>query len=463
MVLNYGEQRPGKKCPLSGSAGNILSFMPMADGELLKQYVAGSQEAFAELVARHARWVYCVARRRVGDEHLAEDVTQAVFILLAQKAWKIGPDAALGPWLAQTAGHVARHALRSRRRRARHEQAAAGREVIVEEPSEQANRQELADLVDQSLLKLAAADQQAVILRFYQEKSLEEIGREMGSSQESARKRIKRALERLRNSIQVTGLWVAPDALEQWMMHHAVGEAPAHLTAASSAAALAGTSGTSEAFNIAKGANRMLMWSKIRIAAAIVLVVLLPGIFCVNALQKWAGAQEEMAAPPAAATVDAAMANYSQSQHLMLNVSQDGTRIWGFSMLTGGKWAEASAPPGATFDKSSVCIASDVGVAQAGDRFFGFSPGTGTWDVVQLPDGGRVNCEISDNVACFQAGDRLYALSGMVGGWDSIQLPPGIKVEFAVGPDFAMAHFGTHMWAFGAAGGKWAGIDTGGR
>ena len=110
------------------------------------QYVAGSQQAFAELVARHANWVYCAARRRVGDAHLAEDVTQAVFILLAQKAWKIGPEAAIGPWLLETTRHVSMHALRARERRMRHERAAAGREIEVAAPDAEVDRREIAQL-----------------------------------------------------------------------------------------------------------------------------------------------------------------------------------------------------------------------------------------------------------------------------------------------------------------------------
>ena len=121
-----------------------------ADTELLKQYVAGSHDAFAELVGRHVNWVYSVACRRVRDEHLAEDVTQAVFILLAQKAGKIRGGAAIGPWLLEAARNVSRHALRSRQRRVRHEQAAPPREVGVEEPIAQAQRREIAALLDES-------------------------------------------------------------------------------------------------------------------------------------------------------------------------------------------------------------------------------------------------------------------------------------------------------------------------
>jgi RNA polymerase sigma factor (sigma-70 family) len=427
-----------------------------ADSELLKQYLAGSHEAFGELVGRHAGWVYCAARRRVGDEHLAEDVTQAVFILLAQKAGKVR-GSAIGPWLMEVTRRVSQHALRSRQRRQRHEQAAPAREVVVEEPIENAQRREISDRLDESMRKLRSADQRAILLRFFQQKSLEEVGREMGLSEDSARKRVKRALDRLRNAIEVAGLAVTPGVLGEWMERQSVQSVPAHVLASSGAAALAGASGAGQAFNFARGVNRMWMWSNVRVAAAIAIIILVPAIFCVNVLQKWARGQDEGSANPTARAPDPFF--YTMATDIMMEMSSDGTKMWGFSILKGGPWAEASAPAGTTFDKSSVTLATGIGAAQAGNREFVFIPGTGTWDSVELPDSAKTSVWVATRMTCFQAGDRVYAAGGLVGGWDSFQVPPGTKTEISCGTDWATCKYGTHLWAFSAAEAKWHGID----
>src|SRR5688500_16180938 len=96
------------------------------DQRLLGEFRAtGSQAAFARLVARHVDMVYSAARRRVGDAHLAEDVTQAVFLLLARKAASIRGDVVIGGWLFNAARLVANNALKARQRQQRREQAAA--------------------------------------------------------------------------------------------------------------------------------------------------------------------------------------------------------------------------------------------------------------------------------------------------------------------------------------------------
>src|SRR5580698_7956671 len=90
----------------------------MTDVELLAQHRNGSQSAFADLVRRHLDWVYGVARRRVRDAHLADDVAQAVFILLHRKAPEFAADGAMISWLYRTACYASETAARSERRRA---------------------------------------------------------------------------------------------------------------------------------------------------------------------------------------------------------------------------------------------------------------------------------------------------------------------------------------------------------
>ena len=92
---------------------------PLEDRQLLQQFVKdNSQEAFAALTARYLSLVYSTCHRELGDADLAEDVTQAVFLILARKAPSLSRNVVLSGWLFQTARFAAKNArLREQRRR----------------------------------------------------------------------------------------------------------------------------------------------------------------------------------------------------------------------------------------------------------------------------------------------------------------------------------------------------------
>ena len=97
----------------------------MEDWQLLEDYVRrGSESAFRSLVSRHLGLVYAAAFRQVNDSGLAEEVSQAVFILLARKARSLPRRTILAGWLFRTTRFVASRALRSEVRRQRREQQA---------------------------------------------------------------------------------------------------------------------------------------------------------------------------------------------------------------------------------------------------------------------------------------------------------------------------------------------------
>src|SRR4051812_41948982 len=163
----------------------------MVDSELIETFVErgdGAQAAFAELVRRHVNWVYSTARRLVNDAHLADDVTQAVFVVLAKKAGKVKQSGSISPWLFQVVQYVSRGALKMQRRRKFHEGKAA--EMKAYETIEEVNWGELSEMLDGAVGKLREIDRRAVLLRFYEQKSFAQVAVEMGTSEDAARKRV---------------------------------------------------------------------------------------------------------------------------------------------------------------------------------------------------------------------------------------------------------------------------------
>jgi len=112
------------------------------DGALLGAFARdGSESAFRSLVERHSGWVYAAAFRQLRDANLAEDATQAVFVLLCQRAKKMKPEQKVSGWLFVTLGYTVKSIVRSRRRRERHEKL-----VALERPTSYAPS--LADCLD---------------------------------------------------------------------------------------------------------------------------------------------------------------------------------------------------------------------------------------------------------------------------------------------------------------------------
>ncbi len=199
------------------------------DHELLARYRAGSAEAFAELAGRHVDWVYAACRRRVGDEHLAADVTQTVFAALAADG-RAGREAAVAGWLFGVLRHTAARAVRDRARRRRHEAAAAVDPLAT--AGDDAAWADLAPLLEDAVGRLRAADRRAVLLRFYQRQTFAQVGAALGVSEDGARKRVGRAVDRLRRDFAARGVTAAEAALPGLLLGRCAEPAPAALAAA---------------------------------------------------------------------------------------------------------------------------------------------------------------------------------------------------------------------------------------
>ena len=213
-------------------------MQPTDDRALLRQYAeAHSDEAFAALVAQHINLVYSVAVRHLGDPHQAEEVTQAVFILLARKAGQLRNDKALSSWLFQTTRLTARNLVRAETRRHRREQEAHVLSLLSESGSEVWSR--IAPLLDDAVAGLSEIDRHAVVLRFYEGRSMREVGAALDASEDAAEKRVSRALDKLRTFFRRRGIPVGASGLALLISANAVEPAPAALAATISTVAAA--------------------------------------------------------------------------------------------------------------------------------------------------------------------------------------------------------------------------------
>src|SRR5437773_705266 len=209
----------------------------MSDQELLREYLAeGSERAFQSLVQRHVDLVYWTALRRIGDAGLAEEVTPNVFVALARKAPFLSRDVALAAWLHKTTLLEARHRLRKELRRKRREEAAVALGTTMKE--EDSLLKSLSPVLDEALMELRDKDRHAVLLRFFENKSLREVGEALGVREDAAQKRVAKALERLTRFFRRRGYPVSAVTFTAAALHGATQAAPAGLASLAAQTAL---------------------------------------------------------------------------------------------------------------------------------------------------------------------------------------------------------------------------------
>jgi len=210
------------------------------DLNLLQQYAQeGSEEAFTAIVNRHLGLVYSAALRQVRSPQLAEEVAQSVFSDLARSARKLKPDTLLGAWLYQVTRRTAVDVVRRESRRQFREQVAL---EIAGMNSNTSDWAKVEPMLDEAMEALEEADRQAILLRYFEHKSLREVGQFLGASEDAAQKRVSRAVDELRRFFSKRGAAVGVPALVLLLSANAVQSAPAGLSSTISAAAIsAGT------------------------------------------------------------------------------------------------------------------------------------------------------------------------------------------------------------------------------
>jgi RNA polymerase sigma factor (sigma-70 family) len=161
----------------------------MTGSELIENYrLHGSESAFETLVKRHVDFVYCAALRQVRDPSLAEDVSQAVFLLLAQKAKSLGAGTVLVSWLFRSTQHLSARVRRSEYRRQQREHMAATMiPSSTTSPETDQTWERVAPFLDEALAALTEKDRDAVLLRFIGRRPFSQVGAEIGISEDAAK------------------------------------------------------------------------------------------------------------------------------------------------------------------------------------------------------------------------------------------------------------------------------------
>jgi RNA polymerase sigma factor (sigma-70 family) len=243
------------------------------DMELVWEFARNhSEAAFAELVRRHVNLVYSIARRCTGSDGDAEDVTQAVFVILARKAAGLRARTVLTGWLAETTRYTAACVRRAHARRHAREQEAYMQSTLTDADTADAWTR-LAPHLEAGMAQLGERDRTLLTLRFYENKTGPEAAALLGLREAAVHKRTARALEKLRKFFIQRGIELSAATIAGAVAANSVQAAPAGLAAAITAAALSGTTITTTAYIAATKAIAMTTIQKIAVTAALAVSV----------------------------------------------------------------------------------------------------------------------------------------------------------------------------------------------
>ncbi len=245
------------------------------DAELLSRYAAEQSEAaFAELTRRHVDLVHSAALRLMnGDLHAAQDVTQQVFTEVAWQAKRLARHPALVGWLYTTTRQMALRMQRTDQRRQAREQEATMMNQLLHDDTPPADWNRLRPVIEDAMHELDDKDRYAVLLRFFQNKTLGEVGAALNLTENAARMRVDRALDKLRGKLARRGITTTAAALAAVVAANAVQAAPAGLAVTISAAAIAGSAVPASTLIVATKTIVMTTIQKTIVAAALAAAV----------------------------------------------------------------------------------------------------------------------------------------------------------------------------------------------
>ena len=244
------------------------------DHELLAEFARSkSDEAFAALVERYVNLVYSTAIRFTSNRNHAEEIAQAVFIVLAKKAGSLSPGVILSGWLYQATRLTSANFVKGEIRRQRREQ-----EAYMQSESHDTDPvawEQLAPLLDEAMGSLSEDDRNAVVLRYFENRTAAEVAARLQITEAATHKRVSRALEKLRIALARRGVTMSASMIAGAVSTNCVQVAPAALAAAISTVAVQGTGAATSTLALAKGALKIMAWTKAKMAATAGLVILL--------------------------------------------------------------------------------------------------------------------------------------------------------------------------------------------
>ena len=251
--------------------------MPDAnDMDLVRKFARNQSEAaFTELVRRRVNLVYSIARRSTGSDGDAQDVTQAVFVILARKAAGLRARTVLTGWLYETTRHTAACVLRTNARRHAREQEAYMQSTLADTDTADAWSR-LAPHLEAGMAQLGERDRTLLALRFYENKTGPEAAALLGLREAAVHKRTARALEKLRKLFTKRGLALSSVAITGAISANSVQAAPVALAKSVTAVAIAkGAAASASTLTLIKGALKIMAWTKFKTAAVAGVAVLL--------------------------------------------------------------------------------------------------------------------------------------------------------------------------------------------